>query len=96
MRRAYLVCYDICQPRRLRQVYRLMRGYGRHLQLSVFSCELSDQERARLNAELGQLIHHGEDQVLTIDLGPAPGPLEERISALGRPYTPAQRIPLVL
>jgi len=27
----YLVTYDICDPKRLRKVYRLMRGYGDHL-----------------------------------------------------------------
>jgi CRISPR-associated protein Cas2 len=96
MRRAFLVCYDIRHPRRLHWVYRTMRGYGRHLQLSVFSCELSDTERARMVADLGKIIHHGEDQVLTIDLGPGPAPLAENISALGVPYSAPERGPLVV
>ena len=33
---AYIVTYDIADPKRLRQVYDTMRGYGTWLQLSVF------------------------------------------------------------
>src|SRR5690606_35574631 len=45
MRTAYVVTYDICEPKRLRRVYRIMLGYGDHLQYSVFRCELTDRER---------------------------------------------------
>ncbi|MDY0088615.1 MAG: CRISPR-associated endonuclease Cas2 [Coriobacteriia bacterium] len=96
MRRAYIVSYDICNPRRLRKVYKTMRGYGRHLQLSVFACELSDMERATMVDDLGKIIHHTEDQVLTIDLGPLPGPFAERITSLGLPYVPRERRAVVV
>ena len=73
MRNVYLVAYDICDSKRLRRVYKAMRGYGDHLQFSVFRCELSDRERAEMISELGGLIAHDEDQVLVIDIGPADG-----------------------
>ena len=41
MRNAYLVCYDVCDDKRLQKIYKTMRGWGDHLQLSVFQCELS-------------------------------------------------------
>jgi CRISPR-associated protein Cas2 len=37
---------------------------------------------------LADLIHHGEDQVLFIDLGPTEGRGERVIAALGKPYSP--------
>ena len=41
MRHNYVVTYDISDPKRLRKVYKMMLGYGEHLQLSVFQCELN-------------------------------------------------------
>ncbi len=86
MRQAFIVTYDICDPKRLRKVYRLLRGYGRHLQLSVFQCELSAMERVELEARLSEEIHHDEDQVLFVDIGPADGRGRTSIEAIGKPY----------
>jgi CRISPR-associated endonuclease Cas2 len=36
MRRNFIVTYDICDPKRLRKVFKLCKGYGIHLQYSVF------------------------------------------------------------
>src|ERR1035438_4086458 len=36
LRISYLICYDICDDKRLRKVFQTMRGYGDHLQYSVF------------------------------------------------------------
>jgi CRISPR-associated protein Cas2 len=35
--RLYIITYDISDDRRWRRVFKLMKGYGRWLQLSVFS-----------------------------------------------------------
>jgi CRISPR-associated protein Cas2 len=96
MRQAFIVTYDICHPKRLRRVYKLMRGYGEHLQLSVFRCELDKRELVELRTELDELLHHGEDQVLFVDIGPVAGRGSHSISALGRPYTPPERRALVI
>lgn len=86
MRLLYVVTYDICDAKRLRQVFRLMRGYGDHMQYSVFRCELSDRERVELVAKISDLIHHEQDQVLLFPLGPAGGEREEAVIAVGRKY----------
>lgn len=86
MRNSYLVAYDICDPKRLRQVFKTMRAWGDHLQLSVFECQLTRLELVRLRAELGEIIHHVEDQVLFVDLGPGEGRGDRVITALGKPY----------
>lgn len=96
MRHQYIVSYDIADPRRLRQVFKTMLGMGDHIQLSVFRCELSERDRVRLTAELDAIIHHDEDQVLFIDIGPAPGRSDQAISALGRPYAPRARQPVIV
>lgn len=96
MRQAYVVVYDICEPKRLRRVYRTMRAYGDHLQYSVFRCELSERERVELEAALHDLLHHGEDQVLIIPIGPPGGRYDTSIHAIGRPYKPFQRLIVVV
>jgi CRISPR-associated protein Cas2 len=86
MRTSYLVCYDICDDKRLRRVFHAMRGYGDHLQYSVFECQFTVMDLARCRAELSQIINHTEDQVLFVNLGPAEGRGDRVITALGKPY----------
>ncbi|HEY9867781.1 MAG TPA: CRISPR-associated endonuclease Cas2 [Candidatus Obscuribacterales bacterium] len=69
MRRCYLVSYDIRHPRRLRRVYKVLRGYGEHWQYSVFFCVLRDIDRVRLQAALEKEMNLKEDQALIVDLG---------------------------
>ena len=96
MRQTLVVTYDISDPKRLRRVFRLMQGYGAHVQLSVFRCELSARELVELKVRLGEIIHHGEDQVLFIDVGPADGRAGTAISAIGRAYEEPDRYALVV
>lgn len=87
MRNSFLVCYDISDDKRLRRVFKTMRAWGDHLQFSVFECQLSRSDLARLRAELSEIIHHDQDQVLFVDLGPSEGRGDRVITALGRPYS---------
>jgi CRISPR-associated protein Cas2 len=90
MRLLYIVTYDIRDDKRWRKVFKLMRGYGDHLQYSVFRCELSDRERAELMDKLTQAIKKTDDQVLLFPLGPAGGQREAAIYAVGQAYAPAE------
>lgn len=96
VRNRYIVSYDICDERRLRAVYKAMRGFGDHLQYSVFRCDLSPRERITMVATLHPLMDHSVDQVLVIDLGPADGRAVECIDAIGRPYTNPERVAIVI
>ena len=87
MRMSYLVCYDIADDKRLRQVFKKMRSYGDHLQLSVFECQMTPMDLARCRDELSQIINHDVDQVLFVNLGPAEGRGDRVITALGKAYT---------
>lgn len=96
MRRTYIVTYDIADPRRLRRVYRTMRGFGEHVQLSVFCCDLTAMDRVRMIAALEGIVQHDEDQVVLVDLGlTSAGPIKA-IEALGRPLRVKERGPVVV
>lgn len=69
MRRSYLVCYDIRNPKRLRRIFRIMKGYGEHWQFSVFFCTLKDIDRVRLQSDIESEMNLKEDQVIIIDMG---------------------------
>lgn len=86
MRTTYLVCYDIADDRRLRRVFKLCKGYGSHLQFSVFECDLTPVEKTRFESGLASLIDHAKDQVLFVALGPSEGRGNRVITALGIPY----------
>jgi CRISPR-associated protein Cas2 len=96
MRRVCIVSYDISDPKRWRQVYRTMRGFGEHLQLSVFSCDLTPAQRITMIAALEGAIDRTEDQILVIDLGPSQARPIHQVEALGRPLTVRDRGPVVL
>ncbi len=96
MRRLYIISYDVSDSKRLRKVYTIMRGFGDHLQLSVFRADLSPKEKIQMVMKLDQVIHHKEDQVLIIPVGPAGGDLEKEIEALGRTYEPYERGAIVV
>lgn len=90
------VSYDISDPKRRRQIYRTMRGFGQHLQLSVFSCDLTPSQRTEMIAALENAIDRDEDQILLIDLGPSQAQPIHQIEALGRPLAVKDRGPVVL
>ena len=87
MRNSYIVSYDISDPKRLRHVFKTMRKWGDHLQFSVFECQLTRSDLVRLRGELAEIIHHDDDQVLFVDLGPSEGRGDRVITALGKAYT---------
>lgn len=96
MRQTYVVSYDISDPKRLRKIFKTLRGYGDHIQLSVFRCELNRRELVELRSVLAEIIHHGEDQVLFVDLGPVEGRGSTSIAAIGRTYMQPERHALVV
>lgn len=96
MRRTYLVCYDICDDKRLRKVFKTMRDFGDHLQYSVFECQLTAIDLARCRHRLSEIIQHDKDQVLFVDLGLAEGRGERVITALGLAYSPIDAPCLVI
>lgn len=75
-RSRHLVAYDIRDPKRLRRVHRVMKGFGMPFQYSVFLCDLTSAERFDLLVELEAIIDRSEDCVAAVELGdPSSGDL---------------------
>lgn len=91
----YVVTYDISDAKRWRRVFKIMRGYGEWLQLSVFQCRLSQQRHAELIALLDGIINHDTDHVLFVDVGPADR-VVPRVVSLGKDFEPVAREPIVV
>lgn len=97
MRNVFLVCYDVCDAKRLRQVHRVMKGAGDSMQYSVFRCELSSEEKQDLMSELWEIINLGVDRVLFADLGPVDKRGRDCLEYWGDPREqPAFTSPVVL
>jgi CRISPR-associated protein Cas2 len=90
VRRRYLVCYDIREPRRLRDTHRVVSAFGEFLQYSLYVCDLSGSERIRMMDKLHEVIDHRVDSVVVFDLGLAePGTSARIVHTLG----PGLRLP---
>jgi CRISPR-associated protein Cas2 len=85
MRRCYLVCYDIKDPNRLRRVHKVLKGYGKAWQFSVFFCVLKDIDRVRLQTDLERQMNQKEDQAMILDLGPNEKEAREAVTVIGQP-----------
>jgi CRISPR-associated protein Cas2 len=96
MLHSYIVTYDVSDPKRLRRVFKIMKSYGEHLQLSVFRCELDEMRLLTVKKLLSDAILHGVDQVLIVDMGPTDGRARGAVDAIGKPYEPPDRRALVL
>ncbi len=77
----YVVCYDITEPKRWRKVYKLLHGYGRRLQYSIFRCRLTARGMEKLRWELETLLA-AEDRLLILTLCDA---CEHRTASHNRP-----------
>ena len=95
MRTRYLVCYDICHPKRLRNVAKACESFGSRIQFSVFECPLDELRFEKMKATLSDIIHHDEDQILFVSLGPETSKNPFRIEALGTPYRMRSRITII-
>jgi CRISPR-associated protein Cas2 len=93
--RLYIVAYDIADDRRWRRIFKLMHGYGRWLQLSVFQCRLNARRRAEMALRLEAVMHMKEDHVLILDLGPADA-VDPRVESLGKAFESVKRSAIVI
>lgn len=60
---AYLVAYDITEPKRLRRVCRILEGFGTRLQYSVFWCDIETPTMLNLWNILLHFISEAEDKL---------------------------------
>ena len=63
----YLLCYDIRDQQRWGKVYRILKGLGEHLQLSIFRVHLNQKQLEKLRLDLEQIMEK-EDNLMIVCL----------------------------
>ena len=76
----FLVAYDVSNPKRLNRIYKKMKGYGTHLQLSVFECHLTPRQFVIMKNDLEKLINFREDRILIVRCCPT---CKDKIECIG-------------
>ena len=51
MTNRFYVTYDVCDPKRLRRVFQILKGAGEHVQYSVFCCDLTPRQKEALRLD---------------------------------------------
>lgn len=52
----YMVCYDICNPKRLQKTAKVIENYGLRIQYSFFQCEMPREIMHRMKKEVLNII----------------------------------------
>ena len=95
MNKAWIICYDIADPKRLARVHRYLRGKATQLQYSVYWLEGSKEQHRACMDPLTKMIKPAQDDLrsypipahgLKLKLGKAPFP--EGIVWHGDPFVP--------
>jgi CRISPR-associated protein Cas2 len=64
-----LICYDIREPARWRDVYKIVRGRGQRVQYSIYRAKLDDLQVERLRWDLARVMST-DDSLIIVDLCP--------------------------
>ncbi|HEY6001187.1 MAG TPA: CRISPR-associated endonuclease Cas2 [bacterium] len=65
----HLLCYDIREPKRWAKVYKILKGRGERIQLSVFRLQMTRVQNEELRWKLGKVMDK-EDSLLILRLCP--------------------------
>lgn len=85
-RRRFLVTYDVSDSKRVKVAHKAMSDFGRHVQFSVFLCELNSREFLQMEHRLQKILNLRQDQALIFDLGLASNDRDDLIQSIGRDY----------
>lgn len=91
MRYRYLVCYDVTDSKRLRQLFKKMHGFGDPVQYSVFKCDLSAAELVLMRGDIRNIIHQRDDRVMIIRIGQVDDKTDDSVEFIGKPLAPWER-----
>ena len=63
MNQFYVICFDIADKKRLRQVAIQMENFGQRVQYSIFECYLNSDKLEKLKSRLEIIINPKEDHI---------------------------------
>jgi CRISPR-associated protein Cas2 len=58
-----VITYDISEDKRRTKLHKVLKSYGQWMQFSVFECDLTETQYARLRLRLGKLIKPDQDSI---------------------------------
>jgi CRISPR-associated protein Cas2 len=58
-----VISYDISEDKRRTKIHKILKSYGQWMQFSVFECELTDTQYAKLRSRLRKLIKDDQDSI---------------------------------
>ena len=58
-----VISYDISEDKRRTKIHKILKSYGQWMQFSVFECELTGAQYAKLRSRLSKLIKPNEDSI---------------------------------
>ena len=58
-----VVSYDVPIDKRRNKIHKTLKSYGQWVQYSVFECELTNAQYAKLRSRLNKLIEPTEDSI---------------------------------
>lgn len=79
----HLVCYDIRDPKRWAKAYKILKGCGDHLQLSIFRVEMTKIQLESLRWKMGKILKE-EDSLMIARL--CPGCAQRVIDSRGEDF----------
>jgi CRISPR-associated protein Cas2 len=78
-RQLIVISYDISDDRRRTKIHTILKSYGQWMQYSVFECDLTEVQYAKLRSRLSKLIKPDEDSIRFYSLCACCQPKIERI-----------------
>lgn len=82
-KKKYLVSYDISIDKERTKIAKLLEGYGKRVQYSVFECCLPGERYRELYQKLMEIICLGKDEEANIRIYPLCKNCEELVSIIG-------------
>ncbi|MBD1935751.1 CRISPR-associated endonuclease Cas2 [Microcoleus sp. FACHB-68] len=58
-----VVSYDVSEDKRRTKIHKVLKSYGQWVQYSIFECDLTETQYARLRSRLAKLIKAPEDNI---------------------------------
>ena len=58
-----VISYDIPEDKRRTKIHKILKSYGQWMQYSVFECDLTETQYAKLRSRLSKQIEPNQDSV---------------------------------
>ncbi|HIK56243.1 MAG TPA: CRISPR-associated endonuclease Cas2 [Synechococcales cyanobacterium M55_K2018_004] len=59
----FVISYDVTDDKRRTKIHKVLKSYGQWMQYSVFECELTETQYAKLRSRLSTLIKPQHDSI---------------------------------